>query len=314
MISVIVPVFNGQATIKRCIESILAQTLCDIEIIIVDDGSTDNTPQIINSIGDSRIMLIRQENQGQGAARNTGLSCAKGTYAAFVDADDTIEPQMLEKMHCAAEMYGCDIVQCNLTDIMPDGTTRTQLIPFEGVVSPDSEYMAKYMTANVYHSYEVCNKLFRMDFIKKNKLSFKDTKKYFSEDLLFNMEAVRFLHKICFLKEPYYNYYQSETSHLHSSLAMRAEKIERLFEYYAKKYPDMDKQAYYLGFTIQLWNIGACVKTDRKFAASKMKNAFMKKCISSVFKCKSSLKHKIYAIMARLPFIRLKAAELKFSR
>ena len=98
-VSVILPVFNGEKYIGRTIASVLAQTFADWELIVIDDGSTDNTPQILASLSrDARLKLIRQVNQGASAARNTGLAAAVGDYIAFLDADDLWRPIYLERM------------------------------------------------------------------------------------------------------------------------------------------------------------------------------------------------------------------------
>lgn len=97
-LSVIIPVFNGRATIKKAVDSVLSQTMSDYELIVVDDASTDNTDEIINSIGSSRISVIRHaSNRGAAAARNTGIKAARGHWIAFLDADDSWPPGKLER-------------------------------------------------------------------------------------------------------------------------------------------------------------------------------------------------------------------------
>ena len=96
LVSVVVPLYNKAPFVKQTVESILHQTLSDLELIVVDDGSTDKGPTIVDSIDDSRIRLIQQKNQGPGAARNHGLTLARGKYIAFLDADDEWLPNFLE--------------------------------------------------------------------------------------------------------------------------------------------------------------------------------------------------------------------------
>ena len=100
IISIIVPVFNTEKYVKKCIESILCQSYKNIELIIIDDGSTDNSGLIIDeySMLDSRIKVVHKQNGGQASARNIGLDLAKGDYIGFVDSDDWIEPTMIENM------------------------------------------------------------------------------------------------------------------------------------------------------------------------------------------------------------------------
>ena len=111
-VSVIIPAWNASSYLRQCLDSVTSQTLTDIEIICVDDGSTDDTSDILCEYAekDTRISVIRQENRGAGAARNNALKYAKGKYLSFLDADDFFEPEMLEKSYAAAEKNQADIV------------------------------------------------------------------------------------------------------------------------------------------------------------------------------------------------------------
>ena len=111
LVSVIVPVYNTSKYLRQCLDSIQAQTLKEIEIICVDDGSTDNSMEILleKELEDSRICILQQKNRGGGAARNLGMSIAKGKYLSFLDSDDFFEPTMLEEAYTAAEKHNADI-------------------------------------------------------------------------------------------------------------------------------------------------------------------------------------------------------------
>ncbi|MBQ9271915.1 MAG: glycosyltransferase family 2 protein [Alphaproteobacteria bacterium] len=113
-VSVIIPVYNAEKYLEQCIDSVLSQTLHNIEIICVDDGSTDDSLKMLNAYQkkDKRLLVISQKNQNAGAARNTGLKQAKGKYLIFLDADDFFEPEMLENMHKKATEDKADIVVC----------------------------------------------------------------------------------------------------------------------------------------------------------------------------------------------------------
>ena len=114
-ISVIVPIYNVEKYLAKCIDSIINQTLTNIEIILVNDGSTDNSRKIIDKYDkkDSRIKVIHKKNGGQGSARNAGLDIAKGEYIGFVDSDDWIDSNMYENLYNAAISNNADIVVCN---------------------------------------------------------------------------------------------------------------------------------------------------------------------------------------------------------
>lgn len=114
-LSIIVPVYKVEPYLRRCIDSILAQTFRDFELILIDDGSPDNCGAICDEYAakDSRIIVIHQKNQGVSAARNAGLDIAKGTYLGFVDSDDWIEPEMYETMIATAKEKQVDVVACS---------------------------------------------------------------------------------------------------------------------------------------------------------------------------------------------------------
>ena len=110
MISVIVPIYNVEEYLPACIESILNQTYRDLEILLIDDGSTDNSGKICDEYAekDKRCIVIHQQNKGSSGARNTGLDNAKGEYISFIDGDDYIHPQMLEILYKEIEKENCD--------------------------------------------------------------------------------------------------------------------------------------------------------------------------------------------------------------
>lgn len=119
-VSVVVPVYNAQKTLAKCIESLIDQTLKELEIILINDGSTDGSQQIIDQYAlkfPSRIKKVTQENGGQGKARNEGLKLCKGSYIGFLDADDYMEPTMYEKMYAAAVTQDAEMTMCDYYDI-----------------------------------------------------------------------------------------------------------------------------------------------------------------------------------------------------
>ena len=113
-VSVVIPIYNAEKYLKQCIDSVVNQTLKDIEIILVDDGSTDSSAEICKQyLGDDRVVYIRKENAGAVMARSDGIARAKGRYIGFVDSDDWIEPTMYEILYNSAEESEADIVFCN---------------------------------------------------------------------------------------------------------------------------------------------------------------------------------------------------------
>lgn len=135
MISVVVPLYNKESFIFRAVNSILSQTFQDFEIVIVDDGSTDNSINIVSAINDDRIRIITQNNQGVSGARNTGISQARGEWIAFLDADDIWDSTFLETVYMLSEMYPqCRVVATPYNVIDIRGTVSSPVlnhIPFD---------------------------------------------------------------------------------------------------------------------------------------------------------------------------------------
>ncbi|MBN9178515.1 MAG: glycosyltransferase family 2 protein [Microbacterium sp.] len=122
--SVLIPMFNAASSVSRAVQSVLAQTDVDFEVIVVDDGSADSSREVVEGIRDARVRVIAHErNRGISAARNTALAAAQGDFIAFLDADDAWEPGLLTRMHEAASEV--DAVICGRTVVLPDGTRRT---------------------------------------------------------------------------------------------------------------------------------------------------------------------------------------------
>ena len=121
-LSIIVPVYNVETYLPACLDSILAQTFTDFEILLVDDGSTDGSPALCNAYvaKDARIRCFHKKNGGHMSARQEGFRQASGAYAAFVDSDDWIDPAMYERMCTAAAKYDADVICCNYTAVTPE--------------------------------------------------------------------------------------------------------------------------------------------------------------------------------------------------
>ena len=128
-LSVIIPAFNAEKTICQCLDSVLAQSVKDLELIVINDGSEDSTEEILNRYANQYPDTIRTatvENGGQGRARNVGMNMATGEYLGFVDSDDWIEPKMYEKLLSASVDENADLVLCDVTAHFPDGSTTPE--------------------------------------------------------------------------------------------------------------------------------------------------------------------------------------------
>lgn len=213
-ISIIVPVYNSEKYLKACIDSILEQNYNDFELILVDNGSIDRSCDIINSYNDSRIKLLHLPLPSVSAARNEGLKNAKKKFILFVDADDTLESDALNKFGNIISKYKTDAVVFNYFKVYKNQKTPEKL-PWNNILMTMSEIQDKYIPRLV--SNEVWGSVWRIivkrDVLIKNKILFdKDLK--VAEDLLFNIELFSCLKTIYISDEYLYNYFVHSTSTL----------------------------------------------------------------------------------------------------
>lgn len=299
-VSVVIPVYNGEATICRSIDSVLAQTLGDLEVIVVNDGSTDSTGELLKGYGDKIEVITVVKNGGQGRARNIAIERASGEYLGFVDADDTIEPEMFEKMYAAAKRSGAQIVQCAMRDITETKDPLVRSAFDETVEITDrADYVFSYFY-KTKHTNEVCNKLIERRFIQDNGFKFSDTKAVFSEDFLLNMEMILKLQRISFISGAYYNYYIKDSGHYRSDLSGRVRKIMHLFDVLFELEMERDVR---LGFecTASLTMLIYAAQAD--WCAEKVLNDNrMRRYMKASMTYRSSLKHSLLmAVMLYSP-------------
>ena len=184
MISIIVPVYNSEKTLRECINSILCQSYCDFEVIIIDDGSTDNSPVICREMAeqDERVVVIHVENQGVSHARNVGMKKSKGDYICFVDSDDTIKPDYLEYLYSNIVSSAADIVTCNFIQENRGGEKRIyKLIDVESEIVNPCDKIKDCLDDKIY-TFTVWGKLFKRTAIGEitfSKLSFSEDAQFF---------------------------------------------------------------------------------------------------------------------------------------
>lgn len=247
-VSVIVPVYNAEKTIERCVTSILDQEFTDLELILMDDGSTDGTATILDAIAsqDPRVHVVHKENTGVSDTRNAGLDLARGEWIQFLDADDWISPEATKLLVRSAEENDCDMVISDFYRVIGDRVSRKGDIDAEGVLTRE-EY-GDYMLENPADFYYgvLWNKLYRRDIIEEHELRM-DVSLSWCEDFLFNLEYVLHTTAIWPLHVPIY-YYVKTSGSLASqgtSLAKSVQMKLTLIEYYNNFYKDVyDKDDY----------------------------------------------------------------------
>ena len=206
-VSVIVPVYNVEKYLRQCLDSLVNQTLTDIEIICINDGSTDGSLAILEDYAskDKRIRLISQENQGQGVARNKGIELSTGEYLGFVDPDDWIELNMYEEMYSKAKLSDAMIVEAMYSEFFEcSGKTKIRKSP---VTLPENQVF----TWKIHKDYlfkssilAVWNKIYKKTFVNQHKIRFAEAK--LAEDHIFTLKSKVLAEKINFINKPYYNY------------------------------------------------------------------------------------------------------------
>ncbi|MBQ8834513.1 MAG: glycosyltransferase family 2 protein [Oscillospiraceae bacterium] len=193
-VSVIIPVYNAEKYLEKCVRSVMDQTLRDIEIICVDDGSPDNSLEVLKKLRaeDDRVKIISQPNGGAGAARNNGLRNASGEYLSFLDADDFFEPNMLEEAVNAADKYRADFVVFNSDQYHMDKDAfvavpwvlRTMDIP------PYMPFNYRQLTDNVFKTFVgwAWDKLYRRSFVMEHDIWYQEQRT--TNDMLFVFTAL----------------------------------------------------------------------------------------------------------------------------
>ena len=199
MFSIVIPVYNAKASLERCVDSWLCQTRKDLEIILVDDGSSDGSGELSDRLAensDGRVRVIHQENSGVSAARNAGIRVTEGEFLLFTDSDDYVEPDYLEKMAALQENSDADLVLCGYHHLY-DGADIVK-VPGETHVSAMAEFQQEFL--ELYKKSDLnmpWNKLYR-----KALASVFDTSLSLGEDLLFNLEYLSKCRRVAVLGEP----------------------------------------------------------------------------------------------------------------
>ncbi len=228
LISVIVPVYNVEEYIEKCIDSIISQTFKNLEIILVDDGSPDNCGKICDEYAkkDNRIKVLHKENGGVSFARNIGLQNATGNWITFVDSDDWIENDYIEQLLKIGKQDNVDVILCGYNRI--NNTTKQEINATGGKEKYNhSEYLIK--TLNPQTGFGFCHmKLIKRDAI--NGLIF-DEKLVVGEDALFNIQLSKNIKKAVFYKKALYNYRNNANS-----------VVKKYDDNYAKKYLESMKK------------------------------------------------------------------------
>ena len=223
-VSIIVPVYNVEKYLDRCVQSLVHQTLNDIEIILVDDESPDNCPVMCDEWAkkDLRIKVVHKKNEGLGFARNSGLDVASGEYVTFLDSDDFVELNSYENIYNVVKAKDLDICYFKYRRFTDKGNfiasvTDKKSFFFSGRSQVD-EFMLNMVGVNPIKPFQghfgmsVCMGLFRLETIKRCGVRFVSERQVASEDLIFHLEFLPHVEKIGVLPDVYYNYFVNTSS------------------------------------------------------------------------------------------------------
>lgn len=269
LVSVVLPIYNVEKYLDRCVESIVNQTYTNLEILLIDDGSPDNCPRICEEWKqkDSRIRVIHKENQGLGMARNTGIEHATGEYICFFDSDDYVDTQTIADCVAAAQADNADIVCFGLHELDVSGNVKTSLIPHAGVYRQEQvrqtflpNLIAADPNTGVYMGVRMCawDAMYSMDLIRRKGWRFTSERQILSEDVYSLLELYAWVETVVVLPKAFYFYRVNNAS---LSRVFRRDRYQRIRHFYLESLALCQKLGYsqivadqlavtYLAFTV----------------------------------------------------------------
>ena len=254
LVSVVVPIYNSEKYLERCVESIVNQTYKNLEILLIDDGSPDNCPYLCDGWAskDNRIKVIHKENQGLGMARNTGIDNATGEFICFFDGDDYILPETIEKSYLLSKKDGSQVVVFGLKTIDKCGNPIESFVPYDKPAFYSGkevvkDFLPEYIapdplgdgTRKFYMS--SCVSLYSTKLIEKSGWRFVSERDIISEDVYSLIDLYSYVESVSVLPEAFYCYCENESSLSHT---YRADRYEKIKDFYVKTKALCEKKGY----------------------------------------------------------------------
>lgn len=272
-LSVIVPVYNTEKYLRRCVDSILNQEYKDMEIILVDDGSTDGSPCICDEYSkkDYRVKVVHKENQGLGFARNSGIEAAVGAYVGFIDSDDYITPDFYKNLINGSKGGSCDAVICGMSSQKGDEKVIKDHI-YAGTYFDENKINSILLPSILgYDKYgkdhsdmSVCKCIFKRSLFNEWGIKFLSEREYISEDAIFCMEFYSRAKKVNVVSGAGYFYCYNGTSLTHKYNKDRFNQLKKLCQYeldLAEKY-NLNKACRYRILSTFIGNVRVAVKQE----------------------------------------------------
>lgn len=315
-VSAVVPVFMVEGYLNRCVESLVHQTLQNIEIILIDDKSSDNSPKLCDEWAkrDERIRVIhKSSNEGLGMARNTGIGVACGEYITFPDSDDFLELDSFEKAYEYAKEGNYDAVYYEFnTDEYPGfhAVTYPQGIynkkSLDGVmldmIGAEPEYQS-----DVKFQVSAAKALYKLDVIKKNNLRFVSERQFISEDLIWNLNFLHVSKSIRCVTDRFYHYCMNRASLSHVCRPDRYQRTRELYKYiegnYTEWFNDKDEFSLRLNrtklFQLRLYAISALEMSDKNAIQEALSDTELSKVMKDYPFCRMQIRYRMFYYLLR---------------
>lgn len=325
LISVVIPIYNVEKYLNRCLESVTCQTYRKLEIILVDDGSPDRCPDICEEWAqkDARIRVIHKQNAGLGMARNTGIEYATGEYICFFDSDDYIVPDALEAAYKLASREKADVVCFGFSRIDSEGNTVAQFIPKTPKASYSGSEVQSVFLPELVASDPITGRasdlqmsawacLYSLKRIRAVGWRFVSEREIISEDVYSNLRFYRYVTKVAVLAKPLYCYCENATS---LTQTYRADRYQRIKYFYEESMKVCDECGYnadvchrlsltFLSFTIAALKQEMCAPTETRKRYRKVKSILQDPLLVDILqKCKNDkigFPKKLFFLAARL--------------
>ncbi len=261
-VTVLVPIFNVEAYLRQCLESLYAQTLSELEVLLLDDGSTDACPTICDEYvaRDARFRVVRKSNSGYGATMNLGMREARGEYIGIVEGDDWVEPDMFACLHALACEHDVPVVKSSFYEYHTDGTSKAQ----DYIPSADAERVIcpADRSAIFYRQPAIWNGIYGRRFLTENGIDFLETPGASYQDISFNFKVLMCAEKVWLSSRAFYHYRMDSGS---SSVRSRDKVFYVVDEWneierFVARNPEAEKSSYllrlHLKWTNYMWNWG----------------------------------------------------------
>lgn len=247
-VSVVIPIYNVESYLRACIESALDQTLQEIEVILLDDGSTDGSPAIIDYYAerDARVVAVHKPNEGYGTTCNRGMDMARGEFVAILESDDFIHPSMYEELYRCAIDLGADVVKSPYFDCFADGVMKAY--PYHRWISDNMPnrrlYSLRECSAQLAVHQSIWAGIYKRSYLEKNTIRFDEVPGAGHVDIKFCVQSLVYSDHLAWLDTPYYYYrvLREDSSTATFSVSENAQRYRQMHDFF-KRFPDVFAQA-----------------------------------------------------------------------